>query len=67
MVTTLVGIGALYVLFKVLVPLLLLALVVYFAFQWANSPHHEFSSAEPTNLRGDLDDDLRDDVRGSSD
>jgi hypothetical protein len=41
-----------------------LALVVYFAFQWANGPRHEFSSSEPDEFRADLDDDLRDDVRG---
>jgi hypothetical protein len=36
---------------------------VYFAFQWANAPKHEFTSAEPDEFRSDLDDDLRDDVR----
>ncbi|MDB5100259.1 MAG: hypothetical protein JWM80_4680 [Cyanobacteria bacterium RYN_339] len=64
MVSTLVGLGGLYLFFKIVVPLILLALVVYFAFQWANGPRHEFSASEPDEFRADLDDDLRDDVRG---
>lgn len=65
MASTLVGLGGLYLFFKVVVPLILLALVVYFAFKWINGPsRHEFSSAEPDEFRSDLDDDLRDDVRG---
>jgi hypothetical protein len=65
--STLIGLGGLYLFFKIVVPLILLALVVYFAFQWVNGPKHEFSASEPEELRSDLDDDLRDDVRGPRD
>ena len=67
MATTLLGLGGLYLFFKIVVPILLLAAVVYFAYQWANGPrqnHGEFSSAEPDTFRSDLDDDYHNDVRG---
>jgi hypothetical protein len=67
MTTTLVGLGGLYLFFKIVVPILLLAAVVYFAYQWANGDKHrhgEFSSAEPDTFRSDLDDDHHTDLRG---
>lgn len=58
MAGTVVGLAGLYLFFKIVVPLLLLAAVVYFAYQWANGPHqHEFSSAEPDEYR-EIDDDI---------
>lgn len=47
MMTFLLSLGGLYLFFKIVVPILILALVVYMAYRWANGPQQEFSGTEP--------------------